>query len=947
MTINPRQNLVIIKGKDHTDDILRITQEAERTVVTYKSGKSYRYARYNVECLSNPERIPVDNYRLFIGGDVLSDVGDILRYENWVKIFHGKGGSRCCPFSELSAQRMKSSNGRSKDVLAYFRELAEGVALRTNEGESLLAMKYRQLNIVSHRSILSSFLQARPPGSELVSSGITSSLIFPFGCNMSQKTAVQKAIQHPVSLVQGPPGTGKTQTILNLIGNMLLQKKRVAVVSNNNSATANVLEKLQKYELDFVTAFLGSAQNKLAFIEGQTGAAVQMPTLQPSQEDSVHKEILRLNQELDKAFEKKNELAAVIQQIDALRLELAHFERFHQETKGRDSNVRDWTFRPKVSARRLMNAWLAYEREAKRHAKANLPSPSSSTLSSNASFASLPIRASSHHVGLLEKIRLLLRFGMAGRVFFQLSVEERIPLLQKAYYLRKLADLEDRRKTLEVSLAEFRFEGRLERLTKLSMQLLKHRLAEHYNNRARSIFALEDLWKRPEEFLNEYPIVLSTTFSIITSVKNGYLFDCVIVDEASQVDLLNGVLTMGCAEKLVIVGDPMQLSNVLTEQDEKRARQVALRYDVPEHARFERHNLLSAVSAAFPEIPETLLREHYRCHPKLIQFCNQKFYGGELLVMTRDQGEPDVLKVYMTVEGRHARGTFNQRQIDEVVQNVLPELGSIKPADIGIVSPYRAQTARMQASAGLKEIEIDTVHKYQGREKRVMIITTVSNEANEFVDNPNLLNVAVSRAQEKLRLVVSKEMAEGNGNVADLVRYIRYINCEVIPGTVRSIFDLLYGEYTAARLEVLKKRKRVSKYDSENLAHGEIEAVLQEKAYRGYGVVFQFPLSMLVRDTEHLTTEESAYATHPWTQTDFLVYRKVDKSPVLIIEVDGYAFHREGTRQAERDALKDSVLEKCGLPILRLSTIESNERNRIRKKLEDVIGSRVGPRKTI
>ena len=109
-----------------------------------------------------------------------------------------------------------------------------------------MAMKYRQLDIVSHRSILSSFLQAHSPGSGLVSSD----LAFLFGCNMSQKIAVQRAIQHPVSLVEGPPGTGKTQTILNLIGNMLLLKKRVAVVSNNNSAIANVLEKLKKYELD-------------------------------------------------------------------------------------------------------------------------------------------------------------------------------------------------------------------------------------------------------------------------------------------------------------------------------------------------------------------------------------------------------------------------------------------------------------------------------------------------------------------------------------------------------------------------------------------------------------------------------------------------------------------------------------------------------------------------
>jgi AAA domain/Protein of unknown function (DUF2726) len=907
--MNSRQNLIIIKGKDRTDHILRIAQEAGRMVVTYKSGKSYGYARDNVEWLSNPRRIPTENCRVFVGGDLFFDIVEVLHFENWVKIFQSSGDRRCCLFSELSVQRMKSYNGRNPDVLAYFRELAETSALRTNEEESLVAMKYRHLNIVSGRSILSSFLQA----SLLAPVMVSSDLIFPFCCNMSQKMAVQKAIEHPVSLIQGPPGTGKTQTILNLIGNMLLLKKRVAVVSNNNSATANVLEKLKKYALDFVAASLGSTQNKEAFIEGQRAKAVLMPTLQADQEASVRKEILYLNKVLDNAFVKKNELVAIIQQIDALRLEMAHFDRFCEETKGHYLNLMDRTFRPKLSARKLLHAWLVSEQEAK-----------------------LPPRASSQHAGFLEKIALLLRFGMAGRAFFEFSLEERIPLLQKAYYLRKLADMEKRRKTLEVSLAGFRFDERLERLTELSIQLLKHCLAENYNNRERKIFALEDLRNRPEEFLNEYPVILSTTFSIITSLKAGYLFDCVIVDEASQVDLLSGVLAMGCAKQLVIVGDPMQLPNVLTEQDEKRAKEVALKYDLPEHARFERHSLLSAVRAAFPEMPETLLREHYRCHPKIIQFCNQKFYGGQLLVMTRDQGEADVLKAYMTVEGQHARGRFNQRQIDEIIQNVLPELASINPADIGIVSPFRVQAARMQASLGSQEIEIDTVHKYQGREKRVIIITTVSNEANEFVDNPNLLNVAVSRAQEKLWLVVSREMAEGNGNVADLVRYIRYSNCEVIPGKVRSVFDLLYSDYTAMRLELLKKRKRVSKYDSENLVHSEIEALLQEKAYRGFGVVFQFPLSMLVGDRENLTIEEFAYATHPWSQTDFVVYRKVDKSPVLVIEVDGYAFHREGTRQAERDALKEAVLAKCELPILRLSTVESDERSRIRKKLDDV-----------
>lgn len=360
--MNPKQNLIIIKGKDRTDQISRIAQAADRMAVTFKGGKSYFYARDNVAWLTNPRRIPTENCRVSVDGDLLFDIVEILHFDTWVKVFSRSGYSQCCLFSELSVQPMKSSNGRNPDVFAYFQELAETSPLRTNDDQSLIAMKYRHLNIVSGRSILSCFLQAR-----LLDSGkISPDLIFPFGCNMSQKIAVKRAIEHPVSLVQGPPGTGKTQTILNLIGNMLLLKKRVAVVSNNNSATANVLEKLKRYELDFMAASLGSAENKKAFIEGQRAEAILMPTLQKDQEASVRKEIILLNKELDNAFEKKNELAAIIQQIDALRLEMAHFEKYYTETQSRDLTVTDPTFQAKLSAKKLLKAWLVSEQEMKR-----------------------------------------------------------------------------------------------------------------------------------------------------------------------------------------------------------------------------------------------------------------------------------------------------------------------------------------------------------------------------------------------------------------------------------------------------------------------------------------------------------------------------------------------------------------------------------------------------
>ncbi|MBB2389583.1 AAA family ATPase, partial [Escherichia coli] len=61
-------------------------------------------------------------------------------------------------------------------------------------------------------------------------------LIFPFGLNESQLLAVERAFSSQISVIEGPPGTGKTQTILNVVANILIQNKTVAILSNNNSA---------------------------------------------------------------------------------------------------------------------------------------------------------------------------------------------------------------------------------------------------------------------------------------------------------------------------------------------------------------------------------------------------------------------------------------------------------------------------------------------------------------------------------------------------------------------------------------------------------------------------------------------------------------------------------------------------------------------------------------
>lgn len=83
--------------------------------------------------------------------------------------------------------------------------------------------------------------------------------------NESQLAAVEQAFRAQVSVIEGPPGTGKTQTILNILANILLRGQTVAVLSNNNAAVENVYEKLEKCDLGYLVAKLGNQDNRQDF----------------------------------------------------------------------------------------------------------------------------------------------------------------------------------------------------------------------------------------------------------------------------------------------------------------------------------------------------------------------------------------------------------------------------------------------------------------------------------------------------------------------------------------------------------------------------------------------------------------------------------------------------------------------------------------------------------
>ena len=140
--------------------------------------------------------------------------------------------------------------------------------------------------------------------------------------------------------------------------------------------------------------------------------------------------------------------------------------------------------------------------------------------------------------------------------------------------------------------------------------------------------------------------------------------------------------------------------------------------------------------------------------------------------------------------------------------------------------------------------------------------------------------------------------------------------------------------YAEQRRAYLQKHKRISEYDSENLMYSVIQEVLAEEAFSSIGCAEHVSLATLVKDYEPLAAEERKYAHNPLTHVDFLLFNQMDKRPVLAIEVDGTAFHKAESKQAERDMKKNSILEKCAVPLLRLRTDGSGEKEKIRNALK-------------
>lgn len=910
--------LIVTDKGDQTKDIAEWAANGEKVKITFKnSGKVYNYFTENIIVRENPIHMQTNDQVVLDEGFPLFNVEKVLVFDEKTKVFFKNQETKLYKTTSISLSTNIGTYNQIEKLLNYWKDIAQ-YTNSEDEQEAFLKKQFSKLNAIDKQSILATYMSQSQITQ--IAPSITP-IIFPFRFNLSQKQALEQALTNKVSIIEGPPGTGKTQTILNILANLaIMQNKSVAVVSSNNAAVRNIKEKLEKYGYGFIVASLGNAKNIESFFKDLP--EYDIADWKSDKADEATRVINDLTQRLQGLMDLANRKAQLEQKIAAYRLEQKHYQ-LHTDKQDYDGMQR-----------------LFYRRQ---------------TPETIIAFLADEYFLGTHSLRLVQKAKLLFKYGFFDFNKLKKKRLEMITCLQMKFYETKLNQLEQEKNNIQLELARESFEDLLQMHEGNSAVLFKDKLHQRYRNKQRFSGNEKNFKSKFDDFLDHFPIMLSTTHSLRTCIPENFLFDYVIIDEASQVDLLTGVLAMSCCKNIIVVGDTKQLPQIVNEKIVNKLKddQVDNVYN------YFKHNLLSSLLTMYGEhMPRVILKEHYRCHPKIIGFCNEQYYDNQLISFTSEADSDIPIRIFYTAKGNHYRrvtikgkeGSLNHREIDVAKEEIIRELrlNHVPNEDIGFTTPYRLQV--MEAASKLEDsIEIDTVHKYQGREKPIMIMSTVLDQTRngqigkKFVENSCLVNVAVSRAQKQFILVTDHALFRNSRkDIGNLIRYIEYnsMHEHITQSELISVFDLLYSEYSE-RLNYLQNRLVVkSKYKSENIMWRVLTDIVSEEKYSYVNFSTQVYLKDLFKNTERMSDAEKKYIKNR-ASFDFVIYDALNKQPLLAIEVDGFASHRNNPDQTKRDKLKNNICKSYPFPLLRLPTTGYDEISKIRNKLDEIMFGKI------
>jgi very-short-patch-repair endonuclease len=623
--------------------------------------------------------------------------------------------------------------------------------------------------------------------------------------NSEQRQAVHQALANQLTVITGPPGTGKSQVVMSILINAAWQGKTVLFASKNNKAVDVVETRVNAIGSRPILLRLGTSeyQNKLAefLISLLSARATEADASQYQEHIDIHQQLTKNSEQLDRMIKElidlRNEVDRQEQLLEPVRDELGQdqFLKTRQvdsenicaladslaEAIGRADKSRQTfatkTIWPVVQKGRLE----ALSREVGK-------------FSDTAEQLALPFPNAEVNK---ETVEVWIAYGqqLSRRIAQVEDVQTYFATLSELTKMPSLEDLSLRRLELVEELtdnSEALWNAWL-RLQPARLDFRQRKLLGDYSSVLQLMVSASGKGQRLErdvfrkyyqlfpQITNILPCWAVTSLSARGRVpfEDAY-FDLLVIDEASQCDIASALPLLFRSKRAVIIGDPMQLRHIST-LSKAQDQQLMTKHNLIDDFlgwTYSTRSLFDLAASVSRSEDIVALRDHHRSHADIIGFSNQCFYEDRLRVATNykrlkmpsaDQPAIRWVDIKGSVVRPGSGGAVNDKEANAVIEEIMRLVEQGYGGTIGVVSPFRAQANRIRDLAykngelipklGELELVIDTVHRFQGDERDLIIFSPVvskgiSRGAVTFLRNtPNLFNVAVTRARACLIVV--------------------------------------------------------------------------------------------------------------------------------------------------------------------------------------------------
>lgn len=280
--------------------------------------------------------------------------------------------------------------------------------------------------------------------------------------------------------------------------------------------------------------------------------------------------------------------------------------------------------------------------------------------------------------------------------------------------------------------------------------------------------------KMIKDIIETSDVILATNSSAALESIERVKFDVAIIDEASQATIPSVLIPIAKAHRFILAGDHKQLPPTI----------------ISDRAGALSKTLFEELIMMYP-FKSQLLNIQYRMNSLLMKFPNEEFYNKSLKsdssvdeinindIVKSDQNEEVLL--FIDTSDVDLEGETHLKDSKSIINNFEAEISSkiaqdyltigVNQEDIGIISPYADQVKIIQ---DMTPVEVKTVDGFQGREKEIIIISTVRSNENGnigFLRDLRRLNVAITRAKRKLIIIGNKNTLKVDPTYERLINF--------------------------------------------------------------------------------------------------------------------------------------------------------------------------------